>query len=131
MVNFTDGKGMAIDPYFFKANYNDYVNRVLDIFPQSLRELKVYYDHDSNRQKWNATDKSEIIAGCANSGISIECFDAKKIHDRVWEKDGTVAKVVGTSFNQLGRNVAFILDLPETDRIAFFRELNRNSRLIT
>jgi len=31
----------------------------------------------------------------------------------------------------LGRNVAFILDLPETDRIAFFRELNRNSRLIT
>ncbi len=47
------------------------------------------------------------------------------MHDRVWIKDGNRAKVVGTSFNGLGKKLAFILNLPESDLRAFQTQLPR------
>jgi hypothetical protein len=109
------------DPYFFPEPYKEeYLESLKSILPENLKKINIYHSPD----KTNATLKNDFKKYCNTKGIRFENVATNEIHDRVWIKNGSEAKVVGTSFNGLGKKKhAFILDLPAKDLVDFKNEL--------
>ena len=125
------------DPYFLHwcnekqlAQNVEQLEQLVEILPDSLQEIEIY-------TKPQAKAKDEKIFAILKDllkkkEIEIKSQKTDKIHDRVWIKriEGhknykTEAFVVGTSFNGLGKKLAFILDLPEDDKLRFEDSLNQ------
>lgn len=97
------------------AEYAEEINRTLG----NVEELDVFHLPDPPSEVATAMKK------IAFKGRKHRLFSTTDIHDRVWIKDATEARVVGTSFGSIGRKLAFILPLPEEDLRAFQKELQR------
>ena len=118
---------IVADPYFFSFSKSevhrtesDYTEALIKILPNKLEEVEIFHLPGPNKRIFRNLKKH-----CKNKGIRFKNFSTTEIHDRVWIKNNTDGKVIGTSFGGLGNKIAFILDLPEDDKNKFIRELYR------
>lgn len=87
-----------------------------------VEDIDVFFLPDPPKEMKSALKKE------AFKGRRVRYFPTTEIHDRVWIKDATDARLVGTSFGGIGRKLAFILELPSEDRQRFSAELERIRR---
>lgn len=111
------------DPYFFslgayKKNPEVLIERFQEILPDGMQRIVIF--HRPKPAKSLFEGFSEVMR---KRNVRTQFFRTEGLHDRVWIKNGNSAKVVGTSFNGLGNKLAFILDLPSADRLAFQEQL--------
>jgi len=59
----------------------------------------------------------------SDNNFTISDSDTDKIHDRIWIKNGKWAIAVGSSLNNIGSKLSFILELPEKDLKALLKFL--------
>jgi len=115
------------DPYFFSFNKSklhrtesDYTEAIINILPNNVSEVEVFHLPGPNKRIHEKFQKH-----CRNKQIRFKNYPTNEIHDRVWVKDKSEGKVIGTSFGGLGNKIAFILDLPDVDKGKFMQELHR------
>lgn len=115
------------DPYFFSFKETKvyrteaaYTDAIIKILPSSLEEVEVFHLPGPNKRIMEKFKKH-----CWKKEIRFKNFSTREIHDRVWIKNRSEGKAIGTSFNGIGNKVAFILDLPSEDRGQFMQELYR------
>jgi hypothetical protein len=121
------------DPYFFHGDttgwntrsrkskkqaaerYAADVNKVLG----SVKRVTVYHLPDPPKTMVTALKR------LAWRGRKVHAIATTEIHDRVWIRDDSDARLIGTSFGSIGKKIAFMLELPSDDRISFVSELRR------
>ncbi len=118
---------VVADPYFYArgsdryyATAEEYADRLIALIPRTLAILDVFHLPGPT-----VAIRRRVQAFAAEAGIQLRSYASTEIHDRVWIRDRSRAKVVGTSFNGLGRKLAFILDLPPADLDEFQQQLRR------
>lgn len=111
------------DPYFFQMgsyrNPHQLIEEFHGLMPVCLRRVTIYHKPKPHPRLFES-----FAAYMRNLDIKMQLFSTTVLHDRVWIKNGNSAKVVGTSFNGLGCKLAFILNLPESDRNAFREQMS-------
>ncbi|MDK9726146.1 MAG: hypothetical protein OEL88_14845 [Sterolibacteriaceae bacterium MAG5] len=118
----------VVDPYFFSFSGSNkvyrtqaqYVEAIIELLPKTLESIEVFHLPGPNRAIISAFEKH-----CRKKNISLRNWETTEVHDRVFIKSETEARVHGTSFGGLGNKIAFVLDLPLEDLGVFRRELHR------
>lgn len=116
------------DPYIYQGegnkddpNDNAYCKALLSILPDTLSKMAIYYS--PKKTKKHIVEKIDQYA--KSEDIQLAKYATPDIHDRVWIKNQSRGWVVGTSFNGLGKKLAFLLELPREDLDAYLFELKR------
>jgi len=121
-------KMTIVDPYFFSfggpnrifRTQSQYIDSLTDLLPKSLTELDVFHLPGPNRQIYSAFEKA-----CHKRNTTLKHWETTEVHDRVVIRSETEAKALGTSFGGLSNKIAFVLDLPPEDLLAFRNQLHR------
>lgn len=90
-----------------------YIDELKDVFSNftSISRIHIIY----NQSHCNGNIRKTFID---NSNCKITDIHSSEIHDRIWIKDRKQGKLVGSSFNGLGRSkICFIVNLPKQDLI--------------
>lgn len=113
----TSSEVIIIDPFFYKSAGNqsveDYIDELHYVFSSfiTINKVHIIYNQDYCNEQIRKSFKE--INNCEITDIH-----TNEIHDRIWIKDRMVGKLVGSSFNGLGRSkICFIVNLPEQDLI--------------
>ncbi|MEA1009794.1 MULTISPECIES: hypothetical protein [Bacillus cereus group] len=108
---------IIIDPFFYKGaaeqSVKSYIDELKDVFFNfsSINRIHIIY----NKGQCNENIRKAFID---NSNCKITDIHSNEIHDRIWIKDRKQGKLVGSSFNGLGRSkICFIVSLPKQDLI--------------
>lgn len=114
-------EAIIIDPYFYAGNTHqsveEYINELKDVFSNfhSIKKIHIIYNEDHcNKGIHKDIRKAFLnIKECEITDIHTD-----EIHDRIWIKDREYGRLVGHSFNGLGRKkICFIVSLPRQDLI--------------
>lgn len=124
----------VVDPYFFSFSgpnkvyrtQAQYVEGIIELLPKTLESIEVFHLPGPNKAIKSAFEKH-----CHRKNISLRNWGTTEVHDRVFIKNGTEARALGTSFGGFGNKIAFVLDLPLEDLRVFRRELHRIKRLLS
>ncbi|EDZ55352.1 hypothetical protein ACVNRM_04210 [Bacillus paranthracis] len=110
-------EAIIIDPFFYKGaaeqSVESYIDELKDVFSNftSISRIHIIY----NQSHCNGNIRKTFID---NSNCKITDIHSSEIHDRIWIKDRKQGKLVGSSFNGLGRSkICFIVNLPKQDLI--------------
>lgn len=111
---------IIIDPYFYNRDrgqtVEDYIDELVYVFSNffSIKHIHIIYDEKVFDMEVREAFK-EVL-----SKYDVLFTDAhtKEIHDRIWMKDRKLGRLVGHSFNGIGRKkICFIVPLPNQDII--------------
>ena len=110
-------EAIIIDPFFYKGaaeqSVESYIDELKDVFSNftSISRIHIIY----NQSHCNGNIRKTFID---NSNCKITDIHSSEIHDRIWIKERKQGKLVGSSFNGLGRSkICFIVNLPKQDLI--------------
>jgi hypothetical protein len=128
LKDFTRGaiKLTIIDPYICKpltteAEYVTFLADAVNLSGGVLKKLHLILSKRPDR--FNPGVLSALTAICKRHNCTVTDKETDEIHDRIWIKDDTGARAVGSSLNAVGLAVsaparfrlAFISELPEDD----------------
>lgn len=108
---------IIIDPFFYTSAMNqsveDYINELNYVFSDFITINKVHIIYNGKHCNKHIRKAFLDLSNCIITDSPTE-----EIHDRVWIKDRKQGKLVGSSFNGLGRRkICFIVNLPQQDLI--------------
>ncbi len=119
---------IILDPYATVARHqspSSYAGEFVDCLNleggsnQSIRLIDSPQHHDPDILR-------RIATACGERGCNVVHKYTTSIHDRFWIKDRTEVLALGTSFNSMGRKLAFALNMPASDRDYLLDFLRRN-----
>jgi hypothetical protein len=108
---------IVCDAYFFAEAPAEHISEFMSLLPETIQSVEVFFRQKMDWVMW------ETERALTERNISLELYQTRDIHDRIWITDGKRAMHVGTSFNGLGRRTAFILTLPDDDLVEFLQVL--------
>lgn len=117
------------DPYFLKPDSSNsksvlnYLSGLNDVIPKSIRSIDLFVKPGEKFRNNKVVDGFNNL--CQDRQIKLSIRTTDDIHDRIWIGDCKRAYLVGTSFNGVGKQISFILELPDTDREDFVKELDK------
>ncbi|PEQ92940.1 hypothetical protein CN481_14215 [Bacillus sp. AFS006103] len=104
---------IVIDNYFTRDSERFSKNFLQCLDKSTLKTLYIIY----NPAKGNRAQPSILmdIYNHLGSQIDVKPIPTHEVHDRVWIVDRSEAKIVGSSLNELGTKLSYILDLTTSD----------------
>jgi hypothetical protein len=108
---------IVCDAYFFADGTAEHVEDFMSILPLgTIQTVEIFF---REKPDWVVPVQQAL----AERNVSLQLYRTRDIHDRIWIADGNKAIHVGTSFNGLGRQTAFLLSLPDEDLAEFLEVL--------
>lgn len=123
------GELIIIDPYFYKPAYkqkvDDYIKEIKNVLLlfQNVKRVHIIYDDE----KTHPMVRNEFKKLQNKYNCKLTDTHTTLIHDRVWMGDRRTARLLGSSFNGIGRSkISFMLPLPSQDLtdLQFFLQEN-------